>query len=128
MLLGEDRSDEADDRGAVGENADDVGAAADLLVQPLERVVAPELPPVLFRKCGKGEEVGRCTLEQCCSLGEARVGPRNSIASISARSRLSELSVEASLTLVRSVCLGPRSAKSSLRRAVSEPLIHVCRA
>jgi hypothetical protein len=47
-LFGEDGADEADDRGSVGEDADDVGAAADLLVEPLERVVAPELPPVLL--------------------------------------------------------------------------------
>jgi hypothetical protein len=40
-LLGEHGADEADDRGAVGEDADDVGAATDLLVEPLERVVIP---------------------------------------------------------------------------------------
>jgi len=34
-LLGQDRTDEADDRGPVGEDPDDVGAAADLLVEPL---------------------------------------------------------------------------------------------
>src|SRR5947207_3145650 len=33
-----------------GEDADDVGAAADLLVGAFERVVAPQLPPVLLRK------------------------------------------------------------------------------
>jgi len=36
-LLGQDRTDEADDRGSVGEDPDDVGAAADLLVEPLNR-------------------------------------------------------------------------------------------
>jgi hypothetical protein len=35
VLLGEDGADEADDRGTVGEDADDVGAAADLPVEPL---------------------------------------------------------------------------------------------
>jgi hypothetical protein len=34
-LVGEDRADEADDCGPVGEDADDVGAAADLIVEPL---------------------------------------------------------------------------------------------
>jgi hypothetical protein len=48
VLFGEDGADEPDDRRAVGEDADDVGAAADLLVQPLERVVRPELAPVLL--------------------------------------------------------------------------------
>ena len=58
MLFGDDGADEADDGGAIGEDADDVGAAADLLVQPLERVVAPQLPLVLLRKRGEGEQVG----------------------------------------------------------------------
>jgi hypothetical protein len=35
VLLGEDGADEADDRIAVGEDADDVGAAAYLAVEPL---------------------------------------------------------------------------------------------
>jgi len=34
-LFGEHCADEADDRGAVGEDADDIGAAADL-IEPLE--------------------------------------------------------------------------------------------
>src|SRR5262249_55910071 len=40
-LFGEQRTDQAHDRGPVGEDADQVGAAADLAVQPLERVVIP---------------------------------------------------------------------------------------
>lgn len=40
-LLGEDGADEADDRCSVGEDPDDVGAAAHLLVQPFLRVDAP---------------------------------------------------------------------------------------
>jgi hypothetical protein len=39
VSFGEHGADEADDRAAVEEDADDVGAAADLLVEPLERVV-----------------------------------------------------------------------------------------
>ena len=35
VLLGEDGADESDQGGAVGEDADDVGAAADLPVEPL---------------------------------------------------------------------------------------------
>jgi hypothetical protein len=35
VLLGQDRADQADDRGAIGEDPDDVGAAADLAVEPL---------------------------------------------------------------------------------------------
>ncbi len=41
VLFGEDRADQADDRGSVGEDADDIGAAADLLVEPLEQVGIP---------------------------------------------------------------------------------------
>ena len=40
-LFGQDRTDEADDRGAVGEDPDDVGAAADLLVQPFPGYLEP---------------------------------------------------------------------------------------
>jgi len=36
VLLEQDGTDEADDGVLVGEDADDVGAALDLLVQPLE--------------------------------------------------------------------------------------------
>ena len=39
VLFGEHRADKADDRVAVGEDADDVGAAADLPVEPLVRIV-----------------------------------------------------------------------------------------
>jgi hypothetical protein len=34
VLLGQDRSDKPDDAGSVGEDPDDVGAAADLVVEP----------------------------------------------------------------------------------------------
>ena len=71
-MFGEDGADEADDRGAVGEDADDIGAAADLFVQALERVVAPQLPPVLLREAGEGEQVWSRLGEQRCGLGETR--------------------------------------------------------
>ena len=45
VLLGEDGADEAGDGVAVGEDPDDVGAAADLPVQPFLRVVGPDLAP-----------------------------------------------------------------------------------
>jgi hypothetical protein len=38
-LFGQDGADEADQGGAAGEDADDVGAAADLFVEPLLGVV-----------------------------------------------------------------------------------------
>ena len=45
MLLGEDGSDEADDGGPVGKDADDVGSSANLAVESIVGVVGPDLPP-----------------------------------------------------------------------------------
>ena len=55
LLLGEDGADEADDRGPVGEDPDDVGAPTDLFVQAFEAVVLPDLSPVLPGKTGERE-------------------------------------------------------------------------
>ncbi|GAA3271541.1 hypothetical protein GCM10010469_48760 [Streptomyces labedae] len=40
VLLGQDRADEPDDGGAVGEDADHVGAVPGLLVQPFPRIAS----------------------------------------------------------------------------------------
>ena len=50
----EDGADEAEDGGVVGEDADDVGAALDLFVDPLERVRRPDLAPVGVGEGGEG--------------------------------------------------------------------------
>ena len=52
VLFGEQSSDESRDGGTVREDADDVGPSTDFLVETLLRIVGPDLPPVLFRKCG----------------------------------------------------------------------------
>ena len=70
MLLGEDRADEADDRVAVGEDPDDVGAAADLAVEPLVGVVGPDLAPDLLGERGAGEDVGEGFVEVVVDLGK----------------------------------------------------------
>src|SRR5215203_3737931 len=57
MLFAKNHPDEPDDRGAVREDPDDVGAAADLLVQPLLRVVAPDLLPVRERERSERQDV-----------------------------------------------------------------------
>jgi len=75
VLLGQHRPDKADQGVAVGENADDVGAAADLPVQPLLRVVAPNLPPQLLGVDGEGEDVRPGLLEVFGDLGQL-VGER----------------------------------------------------
>jgi hypothetical protein len=57
VLLGQHSADQADDRAAAGEDADHIGAPADLLVQPLLRVAAPDLPPDLAGEGGEGQDV-----------------------------------------------------------------------
>lgn len=56
-LLGEDAANEADHRVPVGEDADAVGSAADLSVQPLVGVVRPDLLPEVLGKRGEREDV-----------------------------------------------------------------------
>ena len=58
MLLGEDRPHQTDDRGPIGEDADHVGAPSDLAVQALERIVGPDLAPMLAGKRSEREDVG----------------------------------------------------------------------
>lgn len=69
VLLGEDGSDESDDVVPVGEDADDVGAAPDLWVEPLVGVVRPDLSLHLFREGCEGEDVGSGGLEM---IGDGR--------------------------------------------------------
>jgi hypothetical protein len=69
VLLGQDRADQADQRGAVGEDTDDVGAAADLAVKPLLRVVGPDLPPDRLREAGEGQDVGAGAVEIAATAG-----------------------------------------------------------
>jgi hypothetical protein len=57
VLLDDDAGGEPDQGSVVGEDADDVGAAADLAVDPLERVRRAELRPVHQREGVEGEQV-----------------------------------------------------------------------
>jgi hypothetical protein len=59
---------EADQRGVVGEDADDVGARADLLVEALERVGRSELLAMAGREGVEGQDVGFGVLEQTGDL------------------------------------------------------------
>ncbi len=65
VLLGQDGADEADDRVPVGEDADHVGAAADLLVEPFVGVVRPDLPPDLLRERGEKARMSSRALSMC---------------------------------------------------------------
>ena len=58
VLLDEDVPCEAQERGGVGECANDVGAAFDFLVDALEGVRGPDLSPVLLRESAEREDVG----------------------------------------------------------------------
>ena len=49
-LFGEHGADESDQGGSVGEDADHVGAAADLAVEPFLGVVGPDLAPQFLRE------------------------------------------------------------------------------
>lgn len=75
VLLGQDGAGEADHSGAVGEDADDVGAAAGLAVEAFLGVVGPDLSPDLLGEAGECQGVGPGGLEVLGDLGE-RVGDR----------------------------------------------------
>jgi hypothetical protein len=58
-LLGEYRADQPDHGGAVGEDADDVGAATDLLVELWRSVVGPAVALVTRTKPSSCDVAGR---------------------------------------------------------------------
>jgi hypothetical protein len=57
VLFDQEHAGEADECSVVGVDPDDVRAAADLFVDPLERVRGSELGPVLARKVIEGEQL-----------------------------------------------------------------------
>ena len=63
VLFGEHGTDQTDDRGPVGEDANNVGATPNLAVEPLVRVVRPDLPPQVLRIGGERQDVGPGVLE-----------------------------------------------------------------
>ena len=70
VLLDEDGADEPDRGVAVGEDPDDVGASADLAVQPFVGVVGPDLSPDLLGEGREREDVGAGFLEVLGDWGE----------------------------------------------------------
>ena len=78
VLFGQDSADEADQGVAAGEDPDDVGAAADLAVEPFLRVVRPDLAPELF-----GEAVKARTSVRAASRCAATLGSFSAMASSS---------------------------------------------
>ena len=61
----------------VGEDADDVGAPADLAVEALERVRGAQLAPVRGRERVEGQEVGLGVFEHRRDLAEPAVEMRD---------------------------------------------------
>ena len=69
-LFGEDRADEADDGVLVGEYADHLGAAPNLLIDPFQGVCRVYLPPVILGECHEGEHTScSASLIMAASLG-----------------------------------------------------------
>ena len=58
MGLHQNRAGQDEQSGGVGEDADDVGAAFDLFVEPFQRIGRPDLLPVRNREIGEGGDVG----------------------------------------------------------------------
>ena len=58
VLLSQDGANQATHGWPVREDAHHIGAASDLLVETLQRVVRPDLPPVEGREAGEGQDVG----------------------------------------------------------------------
>ena len=71
VLLQQHRPHQAGDRSVVGEDPHDVGAALDLLVEPLEPVGAPDLFPVVLGEVAEGQHVLPGLVHQCSGFGEA---------------------------------------------------------
>lgn len=63
VLLGQDRSGQANERGWVGEGFDNVGAAADLAVEAVVGAFGPDLAPHGLGERGEREDVGAVLVE-----------------------------------------------------------------
>src|SRR4051812_18044187 len=79
VLLDAEHAGEADERLVVGEDADDVGAPADLAVEALERIRRAQRLPVPWRERVEGEDVGLGVLEHRRELAEPPVEMRDSL-------------------------------------------------
>ncbi len=73
VCLDQHRAGEAEQCRLVGEDADHVGPALDLLVQPLQRVGAPQLLPVGWREVGELGDVGLASSSIAATVGN--LGP-----------------------------------------------------
>jgi hypothetical protein len=79
VLLDAEHPSQADQRLVVGEDPDDVGASADLLVEALKRVGGAQLAPVRRREGVEGQDVGLGVLEQRGDLRHAPLQMRDGL-------------------------------------------------
>ena len=70
VLLEQDGADQADNGLLIGEDADDLGAALDLAVQPFQRIGRVDLRPVVFGEAHKSQHVGFGLVHQGGQLGD----------------------------------------------------------
>ena len=75
VLFDQEHAGESDERPVVGVDPDDVRGAADLLVDPLERVGGAQLGPVLARKVIEREQLLVGLFEQPGDLRRRRLEP-----------------------------------------------------
>ena len=73
VLFDAEHPGEPDHALVVGEDADDVGASADLAVEALERVGGAQLAPVRGRERVEGEDVGLGVLEHRRDLAQPAI-------------------------------------------------------
>jgi hypothetical protein len=72
VVLGDDGGGQAGDGGLVGEDAHDVGAALELLVEPLQWVRRPDLAPVSNREAAKANRSSLESLSMVATWGNWR--------------------------------------------------------
>ena len=77
VLFDDDAGREPEQGAVVGEDADDVGAAADLAVEPLQRIGAPELAPVVEGEGVEGEQILLGALQHRGDLRQRPLQPRD---------------------------------------------------
>ena len=71
-LLEQDGADEPGDRGFIRKDADNIGAALDLTVEPLDGVGAVQLGAMLPREIYVGQDVMLGGVHERCELGHPR--------------------------------------------------------
>lgn len=82
VLFEQDGADQPHDRCLVGVNADDVGAALDLLVEPLERVGGVQLAAQLLGAIHEGEDIVFGLVHHGCKILKAFVQAVGEVATL----------------------------------------------